>query len=274
MTRVFVAAVALVCLGLGVVILPALSQPPGKAAPPKGPPVTKAQEETLAIMNLLRQPIATKGLQEKVKLKTALELFVNIFKAEFNAELPILVDKEAFAAELGADAPDPYEEEVVLPPVPNRMVVGTALRLILSQIGKGQATFLIRQGHLEIVPAKNTTAAYFLREPSIVAIFKQRPLQEVLQELSDETGFAIHLDPNIGDKGNTPIVATFRNCSLEAALVTVTEMAQLKYVAFEHSIYVTTPDKAKVLEKEEKVRRKQRESAPGRATKRLEPAAE
>lgn len=251
MTRQCPIVLALVSLGLGAVTLPTPSQPPGQAATRKGPPVTKAQQEALAIMNMLRQNIDTRALQEKVKLKVALEYFAD----KFGGQLRIVVNKGAFAAE---DAPDLDEEEVMLPPVPSRIAMDTALRLILSQVGKGKATFLIRQGHIEIVPLRYATAAYFLKEPCILGVFNQRPLQEVLQEFSDEIGLAIHLDPNIGDNANKPITATFRNCSLKDALVTVTEMAQLKYVAMEHSIFVTTPDKAKVIEKEQKIRRRKR----------------
>jgi hypothetical protein len=269
MTRQFAVTVALVSLGLAAFMLPAQSKPPGKAAQPKGPPITNAQEETAAIMHLLQQPIETKQFQEKIKLKTALEVIAD----KFGGKLPILVDKEAFAAVLGADAADPYEEEVVLPPVPSKMVMGTALRLILSQVGQGQATFVIRKGYIEIVTEKRNTSAYFLYQPCILAIFQKRPVPEVLQELSNQTGLTIHLDPNIGDKANTLISATFRNCSLEDALVTVTEMAQLKYVVYERSIFVTTPDRAKVLEKEERIRNKKRKPASKVPNKWLEAAA-
>jgi len=97
------------------------------------------------IYKMLQTPIETKGLQDKVKLKTALELFSDMFQGN----LPILVDKEAFL-DGAAEAPDVYEEEVSLPPVPKRMPMGTALRLILAQVGKGKATYLIRRSFIEV----------------------------------------------------------------------------------------------------------------------------
>jgi hypothetical protein len=110
----------------------------------------EGRREASKIYRLLQQPIETKGLHEKVKLRTALEYFSD----KFGGNLPILVDKEAFSADLGADAPDPYEEEVSLPPVPSKMVMNTALRLILSQVGKGEATYLIRRSFIEITTNK------------------------------------------------------------------------------------------------------------------------
>jgi hypothetical protein len=47
-------------------------------------------------------------LQEKVKLKTALELFSDMTKGK----LTIVIVKNAFIEDIGPDVPDPYEEEV------------------------------------------------------------------------------------------------------------------------------------------------------------------
>jgi hypothetical protein len=102
------------------------------------------------IKRMLDTVIETKGLQEKVKLKTALEFFSD----RFNGKLPILIDDEAFKVELGPEAPSLYEEEVSLPPVPNKMAMQLALRLVLSQVGKGEATYMIRREYIEITTNK------------------------------------------------------------------------------------------------------------------------
>jgi hypothetical protein len=270
MNRLIAAAVAMICLSLGTFLLPALSQAPEKAAPPKDAPAAKAREESLALIRMLEQTIETKGLQEPVKLKVALEYFFD----QFGGKLPILVDKNAFSAELGPDSEDPYETVVCLPPVPAKMSVDRALRAIITQIGNGNATYVIRRNWIEITTQKRSAVVNSLHHPCIVKSFEQQPLPDVLQDLAYRADVAITLDPNIGKKASTPISATFRNCSLEEALVTVTEMSQLKFVVLERSVFVTTPDKAKVLEKEERIRRKNREYAPHQATKRLEKAAE
>jgi hypothetical protein len=232
----------------------------------KAPKIQKGSDNIRDIMQQLKQPMETRGLQERVKMKTALDFIAK----ELNGKLPILIDRDAFAAELGADAPDPYEEEVSLPPVPAKMPIGTALRLLLSQVGKGYATFVIRHGYLEIVTYGRQASAYMLAEPSIIASFECRPLTEVLEELSEETGLTIHLDPNIVKRNELLVSASFRNCSLEDALIVVTEMAQLKFVVLARSIYVTTPENAKIIQKEEAARSKIR-VRPG--YRRLEAAA-
>ena len=114
--------------------------------------------EATEISRLLQQVIDTKGLQEKVKLKTALEYFAD----KFGGKLPILVDREAFA-DGQAEAADPYEEEVSLPPVPARMAMSTALRLVLAQVGKGKATYLIRRSFVEITTNERDLADKVLR---------------------------------------------------------------------------------------------------------------
>jgi hypothetical protein len=215
----------------------------------EAPPLTR-REENVVLTRMLEETIETKGLQEKVKLKTALEYFSD----KFGGRLPILIDRSAFAAALDPDAPDPYEEEVSLPPVPSKMPMALALRLVLSQVGKGQATFLIRQGYIEITALKASRAIEYLYQPSVLLSFKSQLLPEVLEQLSDESGIAIHLDPKVGDKVKTPITAKFRNTTLEDALVVVTEMAELKFVVLDRSIFVTTPERATILRKEEKER--------------------
>jgi hypothetical protein len=146
----------------------------------------------------------------------------------------------------------------------------------LSQVAKGQATYIVRESHLEIVPLKHHTARHFLYEPSIVATFEKRTLADILQVLSDDSGATVHLDPNVR-KGNESISASFRNSSLEDALVVVTEMAQLKFVVLERSIFVTSRENAKVVEQEEAERRRERSSFKRHmpsCSKRLEAPAE
>jgi len=216
------------------------------------------REKNLAITGLLQTIIETKVFQEKLKLRQVLEVFGD----KFGGKLAILVDTEAFLVGQDRDkTPDLYEEEVSLPYHPIKMTLSTALRLILSQVGKGEATYIIRQGYIEITTLKASSAAHLLRQPIVLASFDNRPLQEVLDQFSAESGLAIHLDPNVGKKGQTAIKAMFNNTSLEGALVTVTEMAELKYVALERAIYVTTAEKAAIMRKEEQKRALERKDA-------------
>src|SRR6478609_4552468 len=101
-------AVSVIALCVGLMFLPTGLQSQEKDGSAKSVATAKPGAESLALMQMLDLTIDTKGLQERVKLKTALEYFSN----KTDGKLPILIDREAFAVELGADAPDPYEEEV------------------------------------------------------------------------------------------------------------------------------------------------------------------
>jgi hypothetical protein len=234
--------------------------------------VAADSSDSAAIMDYLRLKISTEGLQEPVKLKVALEFFSD----KLGGKLPVVIDSQAFASVNGADATNPYEEDVFLPPVPKTITLGTALNLVLSQVGKGQATYLIRHGQIEVVPASHATAKHLLTQRLVVS-FARLPLRSVLAEFSEISGLAINIDPAIGEKAATPIRATLRNTSLEDALVIVTEMADLKFVVLRHSIYVTTASKVKLLEEEERQRDKRREEinkAPQNQRKKMEAESE
>jgi hypothetical protein len=221
------------------------------------------EADNLVIVRMLQQPIETREFQEKVKLKTALELFSDMW----HGLLPILVNRDAFiAAGRNPDSPDTYEEEVSLPPVPKRMSMETALNTVLAQVHSDgiQATFRIRQGYVEIVPVSYLAAKRLVRE-RISARIQGRPLEKVLRDLSDETGLTIVLDPAIGKKSATSIDANFHNISLEDALVVVTEMAELKFVVLRDSVYVTLPGKVEAIEMEEKKREERRQTAKPKA---------
>lgn len=217
----------------------------------KALPVETTREANARILKTLQQPIET-GRFEDVPLKDVLASFSE------GADLPIVVDREAFLLELGAEAPDPGTERVTLPKLPRMMTMSLALRLTLQQVGKGKAIYVIRQGHVEIVTRKYVQAGHLLSQSLLLTAFENRPLHEVLRDFTEETGLTINIDPNVGEKMNKMISATFRNASLEDALVTVTEMSDLKFVVLERSVFVTTPDRVEAIRKEEKERSQNR----------------
>ena len=264
MTRLITISFTLICVSLGVLCLPALSQTTDKAGSTKKEVVAKTRDKNAATLRALQEHVKTEKLQD-VTLNDVLEYLSDAPDGKPESRLVFLFDR-GFAALLGPDEPDPTTEKLSLPKVPNSMKRGTALRLALAQVAKGNAMFLVRQGQVEIIPRQYGTAAHILNQPTLLVSFEQSPLQEVLHDLTDETGLAIHLDPAAGKKAQMPISAMFRNASLEDALVTVTEMAELKFVVMERSIFVTTPDKVDVLRNEEKqreaVRKEFRENIP------------
>ena len=103
-----------------------------------------------AIYRLLRRPIETTGCASRSLARCSGEIIGPIRRDK----LPILVDREAFAAELGNDAPDLYEEEVCLLLGLPKMMANDGSSASCAQVGKGKAEFLIRREFVDITAKK------------------------------------------------------------------------------------------------------------------------
>ena len=253
MTRFLTISFALVGLILGVFLLPASSQTTVRTKKAKGTPVVKSAGDFSAVMQVLQQNIDTKPMREKVRFREAV-----VWLSEQTKGTSIVIADEAFTDTFEAGAPLLSEISVNLPEIPAVMDIGSVLRVLLAHVGKGRATYLIRQGRIEIVPLSEATSGRLLSR-SVLGSFDERPLKEVLRDLSNQTGMTINLDSAAKDKALTPITATFRNSTLEDALVAVSEMADLKFVVLYNSVHVTIPSKVEALENEERKRDEKRE---------------
>lgn len=163
--------------------------------------------------------------------------------------LPILVDMQSFK-DAEPDAPDIYESQVRFPPYPKRTTVATALGLALAQVPIGDATYVIRRGVVVITTSRHNRMENMLKQ-KVLADFVRKPLDEVIQELAEQTGVSIQLDSRaVKDKQNIQVTALFRNdTSLRDALVILADMAGLKVVELPSGVYVTSPTNAEALEK-------------------------
>ncbi|HYT91815.1 MAG TPA: hypothetical protein VEL76_24080, partial [Gemmataceae bacterium] len=200
---------------------------------------------------LLNEIIDMKDFRAPMTLKEALGLLQDKLNAKFQGDdvLPILVDEAAFKA-VDPDAPDVYDTEVRLPPFPRRMSVATALRFALAKIPTKNATYLLRQGMIEVTTLQAASPKQLLRQ-RVTANFKQFPLHDAIEVLAEQTGLNVVLDQRVGDKLKTPVSATFGNgITLEGALRLLTDMTDLKLYITDGYVYVTTPANAKQLHKE------------------------
>ena len=244
MTRLFAVMVLIGMFLLGVVAAPVAAQTPGKASS-KIVRESKAYLETQQIVRLLGQTGITtpKEFKDRISFSDALEFL----DKTTGGRLAIVVDRDGLVSP-DADAIIDDTIPIRLKSLPARASVQMLLDRIVAQIPN--ATYIIRQGRIEIVNVDHTTAAHLIRRP-VIAVFERAPLHDVLTDLADLTGLSINLDANVGDKAQTPISVVFRNnVSLEDALVNVTEMAGVRFVVLQNSVYVTTPAAARELEKE------------------------
>jgi len=182
-------------------------------------------------------------------LKDTLTLLEETVKSNFGKEMPIFLDSEAFKAEY-PDAPEVHETKIQFPPMPREMTVADALVYALSKVETRNATYVVMPDHILILPWERTTPARKLNE-KVRGVYEKRPLNSVLAELSEKLGATIIIDTRAVDKSKTEVSATFVNdIDLAGALRVLTEMADLKVLALDGAIFVTTPAHAEVVRKE------------------------
>ena len=121
----------------------------------------------------------------------------DFYRTKKGKEVLFLVEQNAFKQE-DPDAPDIFETQVTIPPVPRLRTGVQLLRLALDQVPTKNATFLMRPGHVEITTHECTTAGALLSE-SIQVRIQRRPLHLVLEDLFEETGVPIVLDGRVGN---------------------------------------------------------------------------
>src|SRR5262249_38854095 len=98
--------------------------------------------------------------------------------------------------------------------------------------------------------------------PLVHAAYEKAPLAEALKELADSSNFNVVLDECVGDKVKVPVSARLANVPLDTAVRMLADMADLKPVLMDNTLYVTTRENAELLQKELPKPRKQQ---PARA---------
>jgi type II secretory pathway component HofQ len=82
------------------------------------------------------------------------------------------------------------------------------------------------------------------------ANFDRRPLAEALHELADQSGINVVLDARAGEKARTEVTATLSHVPVDTAVQVLADMADLKSMAIDNVIYVTSKANAKTLQRE------------------------
>jgi hypothetical protein len=243
-----------------LLLLAGLSRP----APASADDGTVAPKQ-LRQLKLLQEVIDMKDFQVPMTLKEALGLLQDKLNAKYGEDaLPILVDEEAFK---GADPnATVFDTQVKFPPFPRRMTIAVALRVALSRIESAEATFLLRNGVIEVTTLHAASPQVLLRQ-KVFARFDRRPLAEVVEELSARTGVSILLDTQLGEKLKAPVTASLNNdVTLEATLRLLANMAGLRLTLTEGAPYITSPAEARRLEREHAARAPRVPAAPAKKT--------
>ncbi|MBI3409032.1 MAG: hypothetical protein HY040_11850 [Planctomycetes bacterium] len=220
---------------------------------------------------LLSQSISTFEFQQRRPLKDAIAILQQAFRQK-GVELPIHLDNAAFKEE-NPDAPDVYETEVKLPQFPRSLPAGRLFGVLLSQLPTNIGSYRIVPGVVRITTQEQTAIPTLLSSPIDVR-FRQRPLCLCMEDLYDQTGVAVYLDPRVGARARMLVNMNFTNeISLGTVRMLMSEVCGLKLLVSEEVVIITTPAIARQFIRE----RMQNPyllpdwSIPGR-TRRLEPA--
>jgi hypothetical protein len=213
--------------------------PVAEQAQPAMPAKTAAEKKSLAADTLkkLSEPF-TISQGDSMALKDAIEVMER-------QGFPRLVINVAAFKEENPDVPDPAESPVKFPA--KGLTRAKTLRLILDQLPTANAAYLVRPGYLEITTIDTARP----NRQFVQANFFNRPLEDVLSDLSEQTGVSIVVDPRVGSKAKTPVSGRFSaETNLAQAVRLLADMADLKAVQVDNTLYVTSRSNSIVFPEE------------------------
>ena len=234
---------------------------------------TRAVLAQMKAQKLLEEMMDLKDFRQPMTLKEALELIQDKLNAKYQSSgdvLPVVVDEETFRVE---DDSLVLDTQVKFPSFPRQMRIATILRLALSRVPSNNATFLLRNGYVEVTTIKQASVKRLLQR-KVIASFERRPLSEAVEELSALTGLSVILDTRLGDALKKPVSATLNNDTpVEGALRFLADMAGASLFVSDEGVYITSPEHAEKLRKERKARLEERRREHDEARRRSANAA-
>lgn len=217
--------------------------------------VARAEDkQAVSLSARLKQPVDFKGFEAdpKMTLEEALDVLGKDYGLKFD------VNEAAFKEEQLDDVlGKPVVEQSIRKM--NRVPLGTVLRKVLARVpAQSGAAYIVRDGTVEI-----TTQASLVKEiwgdayqgpylPLVNTGFDKRPLEDALKDLAAATEYNIVLDSRVAEKAKIPVSANFTNTPLDTAVRLLADMADLKPFLVDNVIYVTTRERAKQLEEQDK----------------------
>lgn len=229
------------CLAL-LVVLSATMVAQDKTDKDKSQPATSRN-----VLAHLQLDVKSTNFGDAMKLSEFLNLAREVLQ-DNGRPVTFVIDEEAFREE-HPDLKDLLDHQIHLRQLPSRTNVQSLLRQALKQLPV-KTTFVIRASKVDIVPFARTGKEYMLNQ-TFFADFKERRLDQALEELSELTGVSIVVDARAKQKTQTPVTARFNDdVALQDAVRMLTDMAELKMVYLVTGIYVTTPERAQTMQKE------------------------
>lgn len=251
------------------------------AQPPKAAPLPK---DAKADRPDLHKQLTARVTVEKFdgKFKDAVQFLAEKY------ELPLVVDPRVGQDAEGAIACNADERPVKLAKLTN-VRLDTVLNLLTEQVN---AKFLVYPDHIKIVPT-----AFWLYESAVLqhdplgltqgdetpfltpldmqktkpltkrgvvnASFKNKPLNEIIDEIAEATGANVALAPLVpAQTRQGALTVRFTNVPVDAAVRTLCEMTELGVIEDANVLLVTTSERAAARAKEAAQKLKDRQPPP------------
>ncbi len=233
------------------------------------PPPVRADNPIVALARKLEGKVDFPGFDNpKMTVQEAMDFLNERYKVPFD------VNEAAFKA----DGVDDVMGSTLDRPIPRMKDVSlaTVIRRVLARIpSQSHAAYVVRKHGIEITTERFLAAEFYaLRStadsdsgeeqpdlarvhsaPLVQAEFKNVPLEKALEQLSEQTGRNIVLDPRADDQakenGKRTITATLINVPLDTAVRILADMNDLKPFRMDHVYYVTSKENADSLQAED-----------------------
>jgi hypothetical protein len=203
-----------------------------------------ATRNVTALWNDLAKPINSEPFLQTMTLKSALTQVQEQFQQRYGRALSIDINHRAFKDE-NPEAPDLNDLEMKIRSLPKTSTVRQVLRSLIAQVPTNNATLFLKPGVIEITTHSSVIPARLLGQ-TVDLKFTRQPLSFVLEQIYEQTGVSVILDPRVGINARAPVSITFTNdLTLGTGLLLIAEMAQLKLLVTDNAIFITTPAHAR-----------------------------
>lgn len=166
------------------------------------------------------------------------------------------VNEKAFRFEGVADvSKTPVADPRPVPVMPGARFK-QVLQVILDRVPSG-ATYLVRDGYLEITTIEAARLEIYGPDyggpyfPLVHPRGQERPLAELFDDVANQGPVNVTIDPKVREKLNAKVTLKVVNVPADTALKILSEMAGVQTVRLRNVFYVTTPERAAELRKEQ-----------------------
>jgi hypothetical protein len=217
---------------------------------------TRASDILSSLVRVNKNQNARKSLEKLVNLDKGIDAplkdALEFLSDRYNVSL--FVDTQAFEA-LGCQKVE--EQPVTLP-----KMVGVKLSLVLRDLLRqmkmddAHGVYVIRDGNVTMTTTKHTQPREWVAEqrqfaPKVDVDFDETPLDDALAEVADVSGINIVLDSRVGKLALQQLSLNLEQAPADTAVRLLAEMANLRSVALDNVLFVTTIERAKIMEEDQ-----------------------